>query len=394
MSKVAATASAGDLRVRGDTLDVVGIRWRDTLERLPLRLLPPVRCRPHNHDPRAPRQVLLRGRWDADRRALDRVVRRHVYQETDHSHLGNGFADPTFSWTISAPSTEVKALIYDGSLGLLFQDFWTVVASTNTPTPTPTPTPTQTPTRTPTGTPTRTPTASPTPTSTRTATATPTSNPTQTATRTPTSTATATATSTPTRTATPTATTTPTRTPTGAPSSTPTRTPTATPTSTPTQLPTWTPTWTPTPSPTWTPTAPPSTPTNTPTPTPTPPAGCLLRVTRPNGGEIWDAGTTQTIEWQATASCSSTVDVDLLRSGAMVVPLSSSEANDGGFSWAIPIDQPAADDYQVRFGEVGGGAQDASDGLFSVTAGGNAIFQDGFESGTTNSWSMEQNLAP
>lgn len=77
--------------------------------------------------------------------------------------------------------------------------------------------------------------------------------------------------------------------------------PTPTPTPTPTPSPTPSPTATPTPSPTATPTA-------TPTPSPTPRP---FTVISPNGGEQWQIGSTQTIEWTINETNTSNIKIQV-----------------------------------------------------------------------------------
>ena len=66
-----------------------------------------------------------------------------------------------------------------------------------------------------------------------------------------------------------------------------------------------------------------------------------LKVTTPNGGEIWVRGKSYAIKWNK-GTRGSTVQIRLLRSGTHYMwisgnpPYTSSTPNDGRFTWKIP----------------------------------------------------------
>lgn len=175
---------------------------------------------------------------------------------------------------------------------------------------------------------------------------------------------------------TPTATRTPTPTKTPTPTATRTPTPTKTPTPTVIPSPTHTPTPTPTdmPSPTPTPgfcqqgvsiklpAAPPTTPT-LPPPTPTQPQH-QIRVVIPNGGEVWQKSSTQTIKWEYTQAnlpttppyttsihlatpCPDTQSATLCNV-LLITDTAETIIGSNTFDWTIPDSVASRDDYRIR----------------------------------------------
>jgi subtilisin family serine protease len=95
-----------------------------------------------------------------------------------------------------------------------------------------------------------------------------------------------------------------------------------------------------------------------------------LEVTSPNGGEKWARGTTQAITWTSAGSPGANVKIELLKAGAVNRVISSSTANDGSYSWAIPPTQTTGSDYQVRItSTTDTGIKDTSDGNFAIKPG-------------------------
>ncbi len=82
-----------------------------------------------------------------------------------------------------------------------------------------------------------------------------------------------------------------------------------------------------------------------------PPPSGTLTVTVPNGGEIWKAGTTQTIRWTYTGDPGSNVKIEILKGGNIKVITSSTSIGSGGngsFQLNIPSKAPLGDDYKIR----------------------------------------------
>lgn len=145
----------------------------------------------------------------------------------------------------------------------------------------------------------------------------------------------------------------------------PTPTPIVTPT--PVPSPTIVPSPTPTPSPSPTPSA-----TPTPTPTATPVPSIWVRVTSPNGGETYQAGSTVRITWDS----SSVVDKVMIGYKSCDSCLewisNTSVANSGVYDWAIPLNFSTTQPLRmfiVGFYTGYGSNSDVSDGTFTVTPG-------------------------
>ena len=93
-----------------------------------------------------------------------------------------------------------------------------------------------------------------------------------------------------------------------------------------------------------------------------------LAITSPNGGQSWQAGTTQSITWTMNAASGSYVNIDLYRGASLQYTIASSTPNDGSFSWAIPSTQTAASDYKIKISSTSTSAVDYSDAYFSIAA--------------------------
>ncbi len=80
------------------------------------------------------------------------------------------------------------------------------------------------------------------------------------------------------------------------------------------------------------------------------PPGCII-VASPDGGEVWEAGTTQEIRWTYYGNPGSNVNIELLKGGInstinSSVPIGSSGS--GSYIWTIPMIQTPGTDYKVR----------------------------------------------
>lgn len=94
-----------------------------------------------------------------------------------------------------------------------------------------------------------------------------------------------------------------------------------------------------------------------------------LRVTSPNGGEVWQAGSTQTITWAASGSVAS-VNVEYsttsLWDGQMVdpQPIVTSTPNTGSYRWVVPHSMSPV--CHVRVSDAAGTTSDISDAAFQI----------------------------
>ncbi len=87
-----------------------------------------------------------------------------------------------------------------------------------------------------------------------------------------------------------------------------------------------------------------------------------LQVTSPNGGELWQAGTTRTITW--TASGVANVRVELITGTTIWEISASTPAIDGQVTLTVPPVVTSA--AFARITEVGGSLSDTSDAAFSI----------------------------
>jgi hypothetical protein len=100
-----------------------------------------------------------------------------------------------------------------------------------------------------------------------------------------------------------------------------------------------------------------------------PPSGSLT-VTVPNGGEVWKAGTSQTIQWTYTGDPGANVKIEILKGGNTRVITSSTSVGSGGsgsFKWNIPTKAPVGDDYKIKITSTTEiSFTDTSDNNFSI----------------------------
>ena len=88
-------------------------------------------------------------------------------------------------------------------------------------------------------------------------------------------------------------------------------------------------------------------------------------VTRPDGGEFWQQGTTEAITWN-NLSFTGNVTIQLL-SGLFSTPLATNIANTGTFNWVIPAGQTLGSNYKIRVKGINAGdPTDDSDATFSI----------------------------
>lgn len=92
-------------------------------------------------------------------------------------------------------------------------------------------------------------------------------------------------------------------------------------------------------------------------------------VTAPNGGEQWATGSTQDITWTAS-DYSGNVGIFLVRCFDRHphnrFPIAMNAPNTGSFSWTIPLNLPAGDNYKVMIRRINGFGADISDAAFSI----------------------------
>lgn len=103
----------------------------------------------------------------------------------------------------------------------------------------------------------------------------------------------------------------------------------------------------------------------------TPPATSVT-VTSPNGGENWQTGSTQTIQWSYTGNPGAEVTIEILKGGVVVETYSSIPIGNGGsgfYDWTIPSNITLGTGYKVRITSISNNAYtDTSDGDFTINS--------------------------
>ncbi len=94
---------------------------------------------------------------------------------------------------------------------------------------------------------------------------------------------------------------------------------------------------------------------------------CEIKVLFPNGYETFIGGELVTISWSSNAACGDTVDIELLRSGAVCSPIAEDVVNSGEYAWVTQQCDDETGGYQIRITDSTG-LVDESDGPFSIRA--------------------------
>ena len=93
-----------------------------------------------------------------------------------------------------------------------------------------------------------------------------------------------------------------------------------------------------------------------------------LVITSPNGGEVWELGSTHDITW--TAGDIGDLQIDLFISDTLsVLSITSQTSNDGTFTWDIPYNLEPRDDYKIFVGTANWSTYDFSDNTFTIDNG-------------------------
>lgn len=100
----------------------------------------------------------------------------------------------------------------------------------------------------------------------------------------------------------------------------------------------------------------------------TPPPAGTITVTAPNGGESYIQGNTLPIAWSTTGTVESNVEI-LAHSGGQTLVVHASTANDGAYSWPIPVAQPPGTDYTIEIRSLPSTTiKDSSNAAFTIAA--------------------------
>ena len=100
-------------------------------------------------------------------------------------------------------------------------------------------------------------------------------------------------------------------------------------------------------------------------------AASTITVTSPNGAEIWELGSTQTIQWTYTGTPGANVKIELYRRGVLTrVITSRTSIGDGGtgsYMWTVPKGQKMGSRYKVKVSSIKNSAiNDRSDKQFTL----------------------------
>ena len=94
-----------------------------------------------------------------------------------------------------------------------------------------------------------------------------------------------------------------------------------------------------------------------------------LFLTSTNLGEVWEAGTVQTVTWQRdTEVAGPDIRIGLHKGAAFIEWIVRQTPNDGEYTWLIPPDLAPGDDYRLRIQSFTDSTiRDYSDDTFSIT---------------------------
>jgi M6 family metalloprotease-like protein len=100
-----------------------------------------------------------------------------------------------------------------------------------------------------------------------------------------------------------------------------------------------------------------------------------ITVTSPNGGEVWEAGSSHNVTWTQSGMTGS-VTIDLYKGGILQKTLGTAGATSGTFSWAIAAAETVGYDYRIRVWQ--GTSWDESDADFAVVVAATLPFSEDF----------------
>ena len=96
-----------------------------------------------------------------------------------------------------------------------------------------------------------------------------------------------------------------------------------------------------------------------------------ISVTGPHGGEVWQRGSSQSINWTFAGKAGTYVKIQLFKGGVLNRTISSSvkigSNGSGSFAWGIPLNLTTGDTYQVKItSKSKGTVNDMSNGTFQI----------------------------
>jgi len=91
-----------------------------------------------------------------------------------------------------------------------------------------------------------------------------------------------------------------------------------------------------------------------------------ITVTSPNGGESWNAGTTQAITWTSSGTVGNVMIEYTIDNGSNWNTIAANTANDGAYSWTVPA--TSSSQCLIKVSESDGSPTDSSDTTFSIVS--------------------------
>ncbi|NUM55262.1 MAG: exo-alpha-sialidase [Candidatus Hydrogenedentes bacterium] len=92
-----------------------------------------------------------------------------------------------------------------------------------------------------------------------------------------------------------------------------------------------------------------------------------IMVTKPNGGERWNIGDKETVEWESTGDAGNKVVIELLKGSNVVETIDNSTKNDGKQKWTVPKSVDTGNGYKVRvYSKSNSNISDESDDKFKI----------------------------
>jgi len=92
-----------------------------------------------------------------------------------------------------------------------------------------------------------------------------------------------------------------------------------------------------------------------------------VTITSPNGGEIWQAGTSHLITWTSLGiSDSIPLQIVLYKNGTAQTTITSAVPNTGKYSWSIPLNFTLGSNYRIYINGMSGTVSDFSDSNFAI----------------------------
>jgi len=78
------------------------------------------------------------------------------------------------------------------------------------------------------------------------------------------------------------------------------------------------------------------------------PSYCGYRITAPSTGDTWERGAVETIRWNRAGTCTSPVDLHLLRNGDQIAEIANRTSDVGSFNWPVPDPLVDGGGYSIR----------------------------------------------